>query len=189
MKRNLVLIASGIMLLTVVGCESQSRPQVISTYDKVPFTNSLRAENELTAPEIQRLQFYVSHQIVLQNRASSGKREVSKGKLITKEGQAVDEVVVNKGTPGIAVKVEDRAIRISFEEKTSIGFAAGQNPDPDNYSLAIVRNEKGENAVRYAGADYAAMDNSALSYLLIKKEDLSELVNKRRVLPGRRIRE
>ncbi len=187
MKHILMSILSGYILLAVWGCEP--RPIVTKTYEKIPFTHSLRMENELTAPEIQRLQFYVSHQIVLQNRASTGKREVSKGKLITKEGQLVEEVVVNKGTPGIAVKVEDRAIRISFEEKTSIRFSTGQSPNMDYYSLAIALNEKGEKLVRYAGADYTPVGNSTLSYLLIRKEELSEIVNKRRVLPGRRIRE
>ncbi|MEC4673556.1 MAG: hypothetical protein VST68_05160 [Nitrospirota bacterium] len=172
-------------LTALPGC--RNRPETVPTYDKIPFTQSLRLEHNLTPMEIRNLQFYVSDPIHLHQSLSSGETEVMGGKLVTKHGKFVEEIIVNKGTPGVAVKVEDQILRISFEEKTSMAFVKGMAPDPDKFFLQLEKDLEDKNAVKFAGSWYASRDKAALAHLLIAKGNLSEVVNKRRVLPGRRI--
>lgn len=184
-KQVLTMTLACVGLLAMSGCES--RPQVKSTYDKIPFTQTLRAEYSLTPPEIKRLQFYVSNPILLRHVASSGKHEIAKGKLVTKAGQDINEIVVNRGTPGIALDVGNPELRISFEKNFSFRFVPGTGAQSDVYVLGIARTTQGEPVVRYGGADFMMEKNSQLVHLLINKEELSEVVNKRRVLPGRKV--
>lgn len=184
-KQMLVVTMAWIGLLGIIGCEN--RPQMKSTYDKIPFTNSLRVEYDLTPVEIKRLQFYVSHPIELRHVASSGKHEIAKGKLVTKAGQNIYEIVVSRGTPGIAVDVQDTKLRISFEKNFSFGFVPGMAAQSDVYVLAFSNDAQGQPVVQYSGAKFNMEKNSRLAHLLINKEELSEVVNERRVLPGRRI--
>ena len=181
----MVLVVVG--LANVIGCHP--RPEAIPTYDKIPFTQSLRTEQNLTPLEIKKLQFYVSDPIVLHQSISSGQTEVVRGKLMMKSGKFIEEVIVNQGTPGVAVDVEDRLVRVSFEEKTSMGFVTGVGTDPDKYYLLLEKDETGKDAVKFAGSWYALRENSVPAYLLITKGDLSDVVNKRRILPGRRVRD
>jgi uncharacterized lipoprotein NlpE involved in copper resistance len=185
MKSQVVFMVALLGVLGLMGCEN--RPQVRSTYEKIPFTHSLRMEYNLTTPELKRLQFYVSHPVQLRNVATSGKYEIAKGKLVTKAGQDVNEIVVNQGTPGIAVDVRDPELRISFEENFSFGFVRGTGAQSDVYVVAYTNDKENQPIVRYGGGDFMMAQNSKLSHLLINKEELTEMVNKRRVLPGRRI--
>ena len=184
--RNVMVIMM-IALTGMVGCKN--RPETTTTFDKIPFTQSLRLEHNLTPLEIKRLQFYVSDPIFLHQSISSGQTEVVRGKLLTKAGQFIEEVIVNRGTPGVAVDVEDQLVRVSFEEKTSIGFVNGVALDPDKYYLLLEKDDAGKEAVKFAGSWYGTRENSTLAHLLIAKGDLSDVVSKRRVLPGRRIRD
>lgn len=185
-RQSLMVIVLG-GLVSLLGC--QNRPDIAPTYDMIPFTQSLRAEHNLTPMEIKNLQFYVSDPIHLNQSISSGQTEVVRGKLVLKSGKFVEEVIVNRGTPGIAVDVEDQLVRVSFEEKTSMAFVKGVATDPDKYFLQLQKDDSGKDAVNFAGAWYAPRENTALAHLLIAKGDLSDVVNKRRVLPGRRIRD
>jgi len=181
----LVFVMGG--LVSVLGCKN--RPETVPTYDMIPFTQSLRAEHNLTPLEIKKLQFYVSDPIYLNQSISSGQTEVVRGKLMLKSGKFVEEVIVNRGTPGIAVDVEEQLVRISFEEKTSLGFVNGLTTDPDKYFLQLEKTDSGKDAVKFAGAWYEPKEKTPRAHLLIAKGDLSDVVNKRRILPGRRIRE
>lgn len=185
-RQNLMVFVM-VGLTSVFGCKN--RPEAVATYDKIPFTQSLRAEQNLTPLEIKKLQFYVSDPILLNQSISSGATEVVRGKLMMKSGKFIEEVVVNQGTPGIAVEVEDQLVRISFEEKTSMAFVSGVATDPDKYYLLLEKDETGKDAVKFAGAWYAPRENAARAHLLITKGDLSDVVNKRRILPGRRVRD
>ena len=173
------------VLLGLLGCEHH--PDVRSTYEKIPFTHSLRVEYNLTPPELKRLQFYVSNPVQLRHVDTSGKYEIAKGKLVVKDGKDVNEIVVNRGTPGVVVDVRDPELRVSFEENFSFGFVRGTGAQSDVYVLAFVNDAQGQSIVRYGGAEFQMDQNSKLAHLLINKEELTEIVNKRRVLPGRRI--
>jgi hypothetical protein len=107
------LVLSVLALTALGGCASY-----------VPFTHELRTEHSLTDEEVKNLQFYVSHDITLRREVESGARKVTPGhKLLLISGKQIEEVVIAAKTPGVAVKVGQRALAVSFQPGTSLVFA------------------------------------------------------------------
>ena len=90
---------------------------------QVPFTNELRQEHNLSADDIESLQFYLSDEVKLRREVESGGRVISRGQLRLHKGKTIDEVVIEKETPGVAVALDEQSIRISFEEGSSLNFS------------------------------------------------------------------
>lgn len=114
MKNAATLLASA-MLFAVgsTGCSSF-----------VPFTYELRAEHRLTDAEVKNLQFYSSHQITLRREVQSRDRQITPGhKLRLISGRSVEEVLIPARTPGVATRVSEGAISVSFVPGTSLDFA------------------------------------------------------------------
>jgi len=158
--------------------------------DRIPFTRQLRAENHLTTDEVRSLQFYLARTITLNRALASGEpRRVTHGRLVLREGRYIEEVVVDDGTPGIALGVNDDYVDISFEKGSSnlrFGSDPGFRSGPGTYGLWR-RWSNGGWQVQFDGREYSAIGESALAYLEIDRQALLNVVTKRRVLPGRRI--
>lgn len=181
------MLMSSVVLVWLVGLMGCQTYQPKAVVDKVPFTHQMRLKHNLTPEEIKRLQFYVSDKIILHRIVTADDREILRGKLILSSGKTVEEVVVKKGTPGIAVDVKDDAIDVSFEEGTFLPFARNTELFPEKYFLAVTKSDSGPPTIQFDGRTYTVMDKSERAYLLISMEALTDIVNKRRVLPGRTI--
>jgi len=99
----------------------------------VPFTQELRAEHQLAREDVEQLQFYVSHTVKLRREVERRARRIERGHLELRSGKTIEEVVIEKETPGVAVAVSDDAIRVSFQEGTALSFGlqAGESyPEP-----------------------------------------------------------
>lgn len=92
----------------------------------VPFTYELRAQHRLSDDEVKNLQFYSSHKITLRREVQSEDRQITPGhKLRLVSGKSVEEVVIPAKTPGVAVRVSQRAVSVSFTNGTSLDFVSG----------------------------------------------------------------
>jgi hypothetical protein len=90
----------------------------------LPFTQELRNEHKLRAEHLQNLQFYNSHDIQLRRELARGDSQVTGShKLLLIAGKQIEEVLVEKHTPGVIVGVSETSLRVSFEEGTSLEFA------------------------------------------------------------------
>lgn len=182
-----VMVLIGVACV-MLGCQTyQSKGKAL--VDRVPFTHQLRLKHNLTSEEIKHLQFYVSDTITLHRIVTADEKQILRGKLILSSGKTVEEVLVKKGTPGIAVDVRDEALDVSFEEGTYLTFARDTALFPEKYRLAVAKSDSGPPTVQFDGRTYTVMHKSDNAYLLISMEALTDIVNKRRVLPGRMIRE
>ena len=95
----------------------------------VPFTQELRVQHQLTAKDLQNLQFYVSHRVTLRRELSSGGSEITGNHtLLLVSGKTIEEVVIEERTPGIAIQVSDGSMQVSFEQGTSLTFSAASEP-------------------------------------------------------------
>jgi hypothetical protein len=91
----------------------------------IAFTHELREQQGLTTEELKNLQWYVSHRITLRRELESGGRQVTgTHKLLVVSGKNVEEVVVEEHTPCIAVAIGENTISVSFEQGSSLDFAA-----------------------------------------------------------------
>jgi hypothetical protein len=164
---------------------TSSAPAPTSKEDRIDFTRQLREQLSLTPAEIKSLQFYLAKPITLQRELSSGERQVSHGKLVTKDGKFIEEVDVLDGTPGVAVDVnpDGNTIDVSFESGTKLRFTG--------YAYTLMADawggKDGSGKITFDSRVYDAIDHSYLAHLAIDRQSLSRIETNRRVLKGVRV--
>lgn len=118
-SRALALTLAAASLALASGCASY-----------VPFTQELRDQHNLTASDLQNLQFYNSHTITLRRELQTGGRQVTgTHKLLVIAGKTIEEIVIEDHTPGVVVGASNNNLRVSFEEGTFFEFGL-RGPEP-----------------------------------------------------------
>jgi hypothetical protein len=112
--RALPALAVSLFLATLsAGCASY-----------VDFTQEIVDQHHLVAKDLQNLQFYNSDKITLRRELSKGSRAITGShKLLVIAGKEIEEVVIEKHTPGVIVGVGAGTLKVSFEEGTFLEFA------------------------------------------------------------------
>jgi hypothetical protein len=162
------------------------------TGEKIPFRHYMREKHQLSADELKRIQFFLSETITLQREVASGDHEIKRGALKTRAGKLMEEIVIEKGTPGIAVKVGPNGLAVSFQEGTYLTFVCSEEMriiKAGKYTLAARDWKNRAGIVDFDGRLYEAVGKSANACLLIEKESLSEVKQEKRTLRGRRLDE
>jgi len=178
MKKS-VIILFGIVLI------------VTSCAPRIPFTQTLREQYKLKDNELRSLQFYASHNIVLNRGERSDKEQTTEeGTLTIKSGNYVEQVIIKAGTPGVVEKVLDRnRIAVSFEigENKYLEFGATNPKVNSRYTLLAPKwvNNKGE--IQYGGKTYYSSSGSGNVYLMFKMRKLHRYSKEQRVVKGRKI--
>jgi len=93
----------------------------------LPFTDGLAAESALERSELSRLQFYNSREIRLRRVVAPERRAsaVDHG-IVVASGERVEELVIPRRTPGIAVGGSPGRLVVSFGPDTALVFARAQ---------------------------------------------------------------
>ena len=114
MIRSTAIAALALALPLAAGCAS----------NRIPMTQELRSQHGLTKTEMLNLQYYNSQDIILRRKVETSGKQITQGhKLVVKSGVAVEEVVIEAGTPGVAVDVGTDFIAVTFERGTVLTFA------------------------------------------------------------------
>lgn len=94
-----------VLFFAAIGCASS----------RVPFTPELA--NQFPDESVRNLQFYLSSKIVLRrDLASSGKSVTPGHSILIEHGRQIEEVVVKKGVPGVAIgRTKGAKLSVSFE--------------------------------------------------------------------------
>jgi len=133
------------------------------------FTDDLYRQQNWTQEDIQRIQFYLSKDITLSRALSAGETKIKEGKIIIKDGQQVEEVVIKSGTPGVLVLMprEDR-FGISFEEDDNAYLMFGPNPKIEyRYALLAQEWEQDYGNIHYKNNLYSVDAASADASLMV----------------------
>jgi hypothetical protein len=206
-RRALLVALSAATLSLATGCASY-----------VPVTQELRNEHRLTANDLSNLQFYNSDTITLRRELARGDRQVTgTHKLRVIAGKQIEEVVIDKHTPGVVVGVSEGVLRVSFEEGTFLEFGVGgpepiseplaapaafaEPPDPfpgdqrrDPRELRPFLGGSGNywlltdgGTVTFQGKRYDAVGSTSRAHLVISTESLDEVEEEKTVLRGRKL--
>ena len=155
------------------------------------FTKSLY-EQEIWSPEdIQRIQFYVSRDIVLTRNLSSGETSIAEGKIKIVNGSRVEQVVIKSGTPGVLVLMprEDR-FAISFEADDEAFLMFGPNPKfDDRFALLAQEWQRDGGQVHYRDKVYYADASNAYASLMVDLKTVGESKVETRQAPGRTVQD
>lgn len=155
--------------------------------ETLPFSHDLRQAYQLNEEDLRSLQYYLSHEITLVREATSGEMQIAQGRLVTRAGKQVEEIVIPAGTPGVAVAVGENWLDISFAPGTALRF--GSDPGrralwEGKYSLLGVAWQAGPGLVPFAGKVYYSAEASGSSYLLIGKQFFYQTLEQRQTLRG-----
>jgi len=190
--------AVAVLALLVLGgaaCQSTRGELVV-------FGEEQRLRYELRERDLRALQYYLSDRVVLERVRSGGVRKVERGRLLLRAGTAVQQVVIQRGTPGAiepAARVgeTERGFRleVSFEHGAPLAFLpAGER---GGYALARPRASgfltellggPQRFEVDFAGDAWTVVGGGD-ARLLIERSALGRLARSRRVLPGVRTRD
>ena len=147
------------------------------------FTQDLYQEQQWSEADLQRVQFYTSKDIVLTRQIGTGESTITGGKIIIKNGQQYEKVVIPEGTPGVMVLMprEDR-LAISFEDKNNDAFLMfGPNPDFGNRFALLAQDwEQEQGQVHYKENVYAVDAEYAYAALMVdlRKEGQDQYATK-----------
>jgi len=147
------------------------------------FTQDLYQEQQWSEADLQRVQFYTSKDIVLTRQIGTGESTITGGKIIIKNGQQYEKVVIPEGTPGVMVLMprEDR-LAISFEDKNNDAFLMfGPNPDLGNRFALLAQDwEQEQGQVHYKENVYAVDAEYAYAALMVdlRKEGQDQYATK-----------
>ncbi len=157
---------------------------VACSSERIPFTQELRQEYQLSEEDLKNLQYYVSDEILLERDAVLGESKVDRGKLTTKSGKLIEQILLEGDTPGIAVQTGEYWLAVSFEQNAALFFTSRLGYiKQGEYYLGT----RGNQRVQYNNKEYVIINNGIQSYLMIDRESLSNLIRNRKILLGRRV--
>ena len=90
MKKQSLRIMALLLVITAIGCSPELRP----------FTTNILQEGGWSDSDLQKIQFYLSDDIVIRRNLSEGTSEITSGTIKIVKGVRVEEVRIRKGTPG-----------------------------------------------------------------------------------------
>ena len=181
MKRSSTLFALAMAAMMLTSCA----PKL------VPFTQTIREEYKLDDAALRTLQFYISHEIVL-NKAevTSDKQGNIDGVLTIESGRTVEQVIFEVGTKCLVKSVpNDSKLRIYFEADDAEGlmFGTANRTVNERYSLMSPDWEESRGKIMYKGSTYYTSKRSGDTYLQIRMKKLNKLEKSRRVVKGVKI--
>lgn len=161
-----------------------------------PFTQSLVQEYQYDDQALQKIQFYLSDDIVLHRALRQGESTIDHGKISIRNGRRVEEIIFRKGTPGVFVfSPGNQRLAISFERKADHYLIFGPAKNSTGY-----RGEKGVyrllakewkndfGIVTYGEKEYSTPRRSAYVNLLVDIDERGHVNRKVKEVGGRTVR-
>ena len=156
----------------------------------VPYTDAMKNKYGWTDEQIRRIQFYVSHDIVLHREMTKGSTDIVQGKIKTIHGSKVDEVIIPAGTKGIVTDIpNNKKLLVSFEVSDDNYLSFGVNPNASDRFVLLASDWKNEmGKVHYAGNEYYTDPDSKYASLLVDLRKIENMEVKQHVAKGRTVK-
>lgn len=142
------------------------------------WTADIRDRYGLSNEEIKAVQFFISGKIKLRREEPYQERKIINSRLVIQDRLRVDDVVLSRGTPGVARRVEGDHILVSFSrehpdralwfsrkknskgryELSHLSVGMDEQPFVERYSPGFM--------VRYAAREYRVLDASSFRVYL-----------------------
>lgn len=181
MKNYLKIWAVMVGFLAITACERK-------TY----FTSDIRTRIENKNIDLMKIQYFVDRDVELVREISSDSAQVSRGKIIFRNGKYFDRVILKSGTRGICTAVYPNRLNISFEmgDDKFLTFAAPYALGVMNnvYQLANIDADGNTiNTINYDGKLYNLVVPGRLPQLQVMKKLLEKERFNERIMKGRKV--
>ncbi|MBV1858967.1 MAG: hypothetical protein KUG77_11195 [Nannocystaceae bacterium] len=163
-----------------------------SCTQRIYFSQSLRdgLEGGVGAADSESaLQYFSAHRIVLERDAKSRNERINGGRIIVRRGRMIEQVVIRRGTPGIATDWGEDWVSVSFEEGTSLVFAQAEVDRHGTilYRLRTSEGPLGAPVVEFSERGWVLASPGFDATLQIKRNAAGTRKKSRKVLRGRRL--
>jgi hypothetical protein len=193
-RRALPLILP-LLALLLGGCADSPDPKTPddhatepsdAAHHRLALTRALVEDNKLTPQDLVQLQLFVHGRIVLRRETTAGAHEVTKQHTLkVVDGRSWDEVVVDFGTPGVAILGD--GFRVNFDpDDPDNGFEFVEDSGGRFKLAAEKRPGEADVSLTYGPDRYDLVDGSG-AFLEIEEERLHEYITHQRKLPGARL--
>jgi len=180
MKKSYMVVAGALIALALAACS----PTL------TPFTQRLYDQYDWTEPELQRIQFYVSDDIVLRRELTGGQSEIISGEIKVVDGREVEEVIIRRNTPGVLLFTPKKnRFAISFESEGNDRYLIfGPNPKAGNrYALLASEWRRRVGTVTYEGRKFDVGSGSAFASLMVDLKKVRKISVSSRTARGRKV--
>lgn len=161
MKKAINFFSAFMLIFLLASCSKELRP----------FTSNILQEGKWSDTELQKIQFYLSDDIVIRRKLTDGSSEISSGGSIKVfKGEKVEEVRIPRGTPGVFLfRAKDDHFAIGFDASTDKRFLMfGANPKRQGSYVLLASEWKDRyGKVRYDDRFFFTDEQSALATLLV----------------------
>jgi len=182
--KNVVVLLFITILLAACGASSKTKTSGILGNSKTLFTHEIRQRIERDA-DLRDVQFYITRKITMKREQSNEELEVtSDGKVVIKEGDFQEKIVLEKDLPGVATEIFDDRIHVSFNEGSFLVF---KRDFGGTYSLTADWDFRGYGRIQYGTETYQIDPDGREAKLAIDKQFKKEDKEDDKQEQGRRV--
>lgn len=164
---------------------------VASCGTKVPFTDQLKEEFDLSPENMMKVQFFTSSVIILEKSSSSGNQSTGDdGALVVNSNKTSDRVIINPGTKCVFEKMGDNnAIVVRFELGTGkvLKFNTRTTQTSGKYYLVTEAKENTAGIVDYGNETYTVAQGAGSAHLQVILKKLQKTKRKDRTVKGLKV--
>lgn len=175
-----LLFLSAIFLLSLSACSPKMSV----------FTKSLYDENGWSDSDLSHIQFYLSDDVVLRRSLSKGETKISSGKIKMINGQRVEEIIFERGTPGVFIKrKKSNHFAVAFEDGDDTKYLVfgPNNSHAGDYSLLAMEWEGRRGIIKYDNKKWKTYNRGGVSKLLVDLKKINQVSVKKHKVGGRKV--
>ena len=155
---------------------------------KIPFTQSIREQHNLSEAEIRKIQFYLSDPVLLRRGTSDSQKATEEGTLVIKSGKNLEQVSFKAKTPGaVDAVISNNTLKVSFEEGAEKGLIFSTDKQGYYNLQALSWDRNGRGTINYDGQTYYAAPGSRNAILMFKMKSLKDVKIKEKVVKGKKV--
>ena len=154
------------------------------------FSKTLYEENNWSDSDLSNIQFYLSEDIILRRSLSKGETQIASGKIRMVNGQRVEEIIFERGTPGVFIKrKKENHFAVAFEDGDDIKHLTfgPNNSHAGNYSLLAMTWKGRKGTIKYDDKKWQTYNNGNIAKLLVDLKKINKVTVKKRKVGGRKL--
>ncbi len=154
------------------------------------FTKTLYEENGWSDSDLSHIQFYLSDDIVLRRSLSKGESKITSGKIRMINGQRVEEVIFERGTPGVFIKrKKSNHFAVAFEDGDDTKYLVfgPNNSTAGDYSLLAMKWKGRKGIINYDNKKWKTYNNGSVAKLLVDLKKINQVSVKKHKVGGRKV--
>lgn len=163
---------------------------VVSCAQKIPYTDQVKEDFDLSPENMTKVQFYTSSNIILEKNQSSGNQGTgSSGELVVNSSKTQNRVIIPTNTRGVFEKIgPNNEVIVRFEVGSGrvIKFATRATQTSGKYYLVADWKNNG-GTMEYGGETFSVSSGGSSAFLQVRLKKLQKTKRKDRVVKGMKV--